>query len=159
MLMPAILLVLGLLEGTLPAFEAFPAEVPPITTPATLDLGSHPLARRYRTILSRAAQQKPDFAGHYTIARIGCGVSCIQVALVDATNGHVYFPTNPDIVQWAGWWHEPHGPQYRLSSRLLVVYGIVGLDSGVYGVSYFVWDGSDFKRLAFRAQDRGSPPE
>jgi hypothetical protein len=159
MLLTAVLLALGVHQGTLPGFADFPADVMAIATPAAPDLGSHPMARRYRTMLSRAAKQRPDFAGHYTIARIGCGVSCIQIAVIDSTNGHVYFPTDPEIVQWAGWWHDPYGPQYLLSGRLLVVYGVVGADSDAYGATYFLWDGSAFKRLAFRARDRGSPPK
>jgi len=156
-LLTAILLAAGLQEA-LPAYEEFPAELASVAAPAPPDLTSHPLARRYRTVLTRSAADGPDFAGRYTVVRIGCGTSCIHIAVVDAISGQVYFPKNLETIQWAGWWHEPYGPQYRGDSRLLVVYGSVG-ESGPYGVTYFLWNGHEFGRLAFMPRDRGSPPE
>jgi hypothetical protein len=156
-LLTAILLAAGIAQAA-PAYEDFPSEPTPIAAPALPDLGSHPLARRYRTVLTRAAANGPNFAGHYTLVRIGCGTSCIHVAVLDAITGQVHFPKNLEIVQWAGWWHTPYGPQYRRHSRLLVVYGSVG-ESQPYGVAYFLWNGHEFGRLAFIPQDRGTPPE
>src|SRR5437867_8720028 len=105
-------------HGTVPQYDEYPASGTSQGIPAAPDLSSHPMAGRYRTVLRDAAKKGPDFAGHYTLVRIGCGTSCVMVALVDAVNGRVYFPRGLHMVQWGGWWHEPYGPEYRLSSRL-----------------------------------------
>jgi hypothetical protein len=159
-----LVLVLALLaslpSGTVPRYEDYPAQ--PYTGPsATPDLNSHPDARRYRTVLRRAARRGANFAGHFTFVAIGCGTSCLMVAVVDGEHGTVFFPQGLTMVQWAGWWHEPYGPQYRLSSRLVVVYGVANKEEteGDYGVSYFLWNGTDFDLLRFEPRDRGRPPE
>jgi hypothetical protein len=148
----------GVDQGALPKYEDYPTEAAFDGLPRAPNLVSHPTARQYRTVLRRETKRGPDFAGHFTIVRIGCGGSCNQIAVVDARTGAVYFPKGLSTVLWGGWWHEPYGPQYRRSSRLLVVYGLANSGVGPYGISYFVWDGQDFTRLAFQEQDPGAPP-
>ena len=158
-MMVASLLVSALLElpPAVPTFEDYP--VPP-------DLTSHPGARRYRTVLRAQAQKGPNFAGHYTLVTIGAGTSTVEVVVLDAKTGRVFFPKAVPLVQWAGWWNQPSGAQYRPTSRLLVVYGWAGEpgsietgDDGLYGVSYFLWEGQDFRRLMVVKRDRGRPPQ
>jgi hypothetical protein len=127
--------------------------------PVEPNLVTHKDARTYRTVLKRQSKEGPNFAGHYTIVRIGCGTSCAKIAVVDAETGHVYFPENVHYVFWAGWWHEPYGPEFRLTSRLLIVYGKVNSEDAPYGVSYFEWTGMEFKLVHFEATDRGQPPQ
>jgi hypothetical protein len=83
------------------------------------------------------------------------------VAVVDVVDGSVFFPPGLRMVQWAGWWHEPHGLQYQVGSRLAVAYGVANEEEtlGHYGVSYLVWNGRDFELVAFEARDRGQPPK
>jgi hypothetical protein len=38
------------------------------------------------------AASGPNFAGHYTLARWGCGAGCVTVAVIDMTTGAVQFP-------------------------------------------------------------------
>ena len=127
--------------------------------PAEPDVATHKEARKYQTMLRQRSKQGPNFAGHYTIVTIGCGTSCAGIAVVDAQTGHVYFPQNLHHVFWAGWWHEPYGPEFKLTSRLLIAYGQVNSEDAPYGVSYFEWTGREFKLLHFEARDRGQPPK
>ena len=154
----ALLFVLGATAHDMPQrHEEYAAEHIFHGVPAAPDLNSHPRARRYRTVLRRAASGGPDFAGHYTLARIGCGASCVEIAVIDAVDGAVYFPRGLRMVQWAGWWHEPHGLDHRLSSRLVKVYGLANREDAPYGVSDLLWTGNDFQLLRFEQRDPGKP--
>lgn len=77
-----------------PRFENYSADVY-AGKPAPLNLRSHRLARMYRTsIREQLHEEGINFAGHYTLAVMGCGTGCSIVAIVDARNGHAYFPTS-----------------------------------------------------------------
>lgn len=66
--------------GPMPRFETFPAG-PVFRGRNHLVLGRNDMA--FRTRLREAAAQKPDFAGHYVLARWGCGTECINGAAID----------------------------------------------------------------------------
>jgi hypothetical protein len=156
----ALVLLLGnVAQAAVPQFEEYPATTEFHGTPAVPDMSGNPTARQYRTVLRQSSMKGPDFAGHYTFVRIGCGTSCALVAVVDAVDGKVRFPSGLRMIEWAGWWHDAYGPEYRLDSRLLVVRGRANTEDGPYGVSYFIWTGEDFKLLSFKKQDPGSPPK
>lgn len=127
--------------------------------PAAPNLSSHEDAGTYRTVLKEQSKKGPNFAGHYTIVVIGCGSSCAKISVVDAMNGHVFFPQNVQQVYWSSWWHEPFGPKFQQNSRLLIVYGQVNSEDNPYGISYYEWKGSDFELIRFESRDRGRPPE
>src|SRR5580765_4664616 len=75
-----------------PRFEDYPADVY-AGKPAPLNLRSHRMARTYRTsIREQLHEQGINFAGHYTIAVMGCGTGCSITAIVDARTGNAYFP-------------------------------------------------------------------
>jgi hypothetical protein len=78
-----------------PRFEDYAAAAAAPGKPAPVNLASHPRAKQFRTALRDGASAGPDFAGHYTIVGWGCGGGCLDFAIVDATNGRVFFP--PDI--------------------------------------------------------------
>lgn len=141
------------------AFEDYAVSTVFQGKPAEPSLSSHSQARTYRTALRNQARKGPNFAGGYTIVQIGCGTGCSLLAVVDARTGRVFFPTGLRDIHWAGWWHDPYGPQYRVSSRLIVVYGQVNSEEAPYGVTYFEWTGTDFKLLRFELRDRGKPPQ
>ena len=159
MLLTLALLVLATTTAAPPAYGDYPAVSAYHGTPSPPDLGSDPMAKRYRSVLRESAKAGPNFAGHYTLVKIGCGSSCFLVAVVDAVDGHVRFPQGLRMIHWAGWWQEPYGPQYQVSSRLLMVYGLANTEDGPYGVSYFLWTGQDFTLLRFERRDPGKPPE
>lgn len=47
--------------------------------------------RLYRTRLREAAQEKPNFAGHYILTAWGCGAGCLMGAVIDANTGKVHW--------------------------------------------------------------------
>src|SRR5204863_7874397 len=92
----------------LPRFEDYSADVY-AGKPASLDLRSPRLARLYRTNIREQLQEEGiNFAGHYTIAVMGCGTGCSITAIVDARNGHAYFPR-----VFEGWSVVPGAYQFR----------------------------------------------
>ena len=157
----SLLLSVALLASTvtLPSFDEFPATKIFKGKPANVNLKTHNEARKYRTALREGIQEGPNFAGHFTVVGIGCGSGCEIIAIVDASNGKVFFPKGLKQVFTAGWWHEPAGPEFKLNSRLLVVHGTANSEDAPYGISYFAWTGTDFKLLRFEPKDRGKPPE
>jgi hypothetical protein len=88
-----------------------------------VDLTSHPRARTYRTLLGTAAHEPPDIAGHYKIVRIGCGTSCVTIAVIDRANKKVFFLKILGVLQWAKWYCKDYGPDYQPDRRLLVIRG------------------------------------
>lgn len=46
--------------------------------------------RMFRTNLSNAAKEPPDFAGHYRIAYWGCGSNCSAGTMVDLKTGDIF---------------------------------------------------------------------
>lgn len=141
------------------AYDQYTVKEVFVGKPATPNLSTHKEAMRYRTVLRNQSKAGPNFAGHYTIVTFGCGTSCAGIAVVDAQTGYVYFPQNLHHVFWEGWWHKPYGPQFKLNSRLLIVYGQVNGEDEPYGISYYEWKRSDFHLLRFEPRDRGRPPE
>jgi len=114
--------------------------------PAPVDFRSHPKARRFRTALKAAAEHGPNFAGHYTILTWGCGTACQELAIIDAENGHVDFPSNlkRDAYDAVKDGTEPF--VYRKDSRLLVVAGSPN-DRERVGLHYYVWTGSELRKI------------
>src|SRR5262245_31419408 len=102
--------------------------------PAPVQLTT-PEARRVRTELQRHTSRPPDFAGHYTIALIGCGSTCSVGAIVDSRTGQVWFPglhvySISDTALLTG-------PEYRLDSELIVMRGQI---NDIYkGIAYYRW--------------------
>ncbi len=94
-----------------PRFSDYPAGPIYHGQPAPVDLQSNVLAPQYRTRLRREASKGPNFAGHYTVVRWGCGTDCTGFAIVDAQTGKVGF-LQPDAAI---------DLDYRLDSDLLVI--------------------------------------
>lgn len=84
-----------------PNFSDYPAAVysGPLAEP---DVRSHARSGKYRTTIRYAAKERPDFAGHYKIARWGCGTDCIGFAIIDSITGKVYHPIT-EIVGGLSW--------------------------------------------------------
>jgi len=91
-------------------------------------------------MLRTAARGDADFAGHWVLAKIGCGASCIQAAAIDKASGHVvWFPTT--ICCWPLAVTEPL--TYRRDSRLLLVQGELN-ETGTASSRAFLFDGVRF---------------
>ncbi|HEX3144745.1 MAG TPA: hypothetical protein VHQ64_12295 [Pyrinomonadaceae bacterium] len=138
-----------------PRFENYSADVY-AGKPAPLNLRSHRLARMYRTsIREQLHEEGINFAGHYTIAVMGCGTGCSITAIVDARNGNAYFPRVLD-----GWLVEPATYEFkedegvrrfRANSRLLKIIGAPRLSAdekwGPGGVYYYEWVNNQLRQL------------
>lgn len=97
--------------STTPQFADHPAEGIYTGAPAQVDFTTEPSARTFRTRITDAAKDGPNFAGHYTVVTWGCGTSCQGNAVVDAESGAIVVY---GIVS-------SYGLSYRLDSDLLIV--------------------------------------
>lgn len=97
-------------------------------------------AHRYRTVIREGARKGPNFSGHYTVVIWGCGTSCAQFAIVDATTGHTYDPPYVGITwgdqqgflkQW--------GLHYQLNSSLFIADGCP--EEKNCAARYYQWNG------------------
>jgi hypothetical protein len=88
--------VAGLLAaaGTSPEFQKFPSEAKLIGRAAAVRM-ENPEARRFRTVLRRAAAEGPNFNGHYRIVYWGGGTGVVSWAVIDLSTGVVWFAPQP----------------------------------------------------------------
>jgi hypothetical protein len=140
-----------------PRFEKYSADVY-AGKPAPLNLRSHRLARMYRTVIREQLQEEGiNFAGHYTIAAMGCGTGCSITAIVDARNGHAYFPR-----VFEGWtsiigdYEFKEGEDtrtFKANSRLIKAIGRPRLSAdekwGPSGVYYYEWVNNQLRQAHF----------
>lgn len=135
---------------------------------APLDLGSHPSARRYRTLMRRQQRDEGvNFAGRYTLATVGCGTGCSIAAVIDARTGRASFPT--ELYGWTsivGDYDPPEGEEwwaYRADSRLLRIIGRPNIGRpgeerhGPSGIYYYEWARGRLRQVSFTPA--GSYPE
>jgi hypothetical protein len=118
-------------------------------TPAAPVLSSQH-ARMFRTQLRNAMKVGPNFAGHYTLARWGCGSGCTSVAIIDAISGQVWFPPfEIEDARTDGGPNCSRSSDFQIDSELLVASGKI---DGRVGVHYFRWRQSRFSSLYFDPQ-------
>lgn len=140
-----------------PRFEDYSAAVY-AGKPAPLKLASHPLARTFRTVIREQLHDEGiNFAGHYTLAVMGCGTGCSITAIVDARNGQAYFP------QVFNGWTSVTGDYifaegedirtFRTNSSLIKVIGRPRLGPterwGPSGVYYYTWKDNQLRQVHF----------
>jgi len=104
--------------------------------------------RMYRTRLTEAAKEKPNFAGHYILTAWGCGAGCLMGAVIDANTGKVYgFPHT--ICCWNDIQRDDKfSPiEFRINSRLVVFSGVRNEAEGDQGTHFYEFDGSNFKLI------------
>jgi hypothetical protein len=129
-----------------PAFEDFAVREPPPAVLAAPDLESHRDARRFRTVLRRAAKDGVTFAGHFTTATIGCGSSCASLVIFDRVSGRIFFPDafqDVSMVDFA----DDGGFRFRRGSRLIVACGDPG-EKEKPACRYYEWTGTSAKLIA-----------
>jgi len=133
-----------------------------------LDLRSHPLARKFRTLIREQMRDAGiNFAGYYTVASMGCGTGCSITAIVDNRNGKAYFPD-----QFNGWtgivgdyeYAENEEPwTYHANSRLLRAIGREHLGPlneehyGPSGIYFYEWKNNRLVRV--KLKPAGSYPD
>ena len=135
---------------------------------AALNLGSHPLARKFRTLIREQMHDAGvNFAGHYTLASMGCGTGCSITAIVDRRNGNAYFPDQ--LNGWTGIvgdykYAENEEPwTFHANSRLLRAIGREHIGDlaeehyGPSGIYYYEWTDNALSRV--KLKPAGSYPE
>lgn len=160
-----------------PTFAQYKTAVKKIRS-INVDLTSHKNARMFRTNLRNAAKGGVNFAGHFILTGWGCGTNCSQWAIIDARNGHVYFPNEFEGVGF-GFCDLPEnampsdapkelpddasGPlYYKAGSRLVVLTGFTGggLDNrrAKCGNYFFEWTGTKLRQLKLVPGKRTETP-
>lgn len=140
---------------------------------APLDLRSHPLARKYRTMIREQLRQEGvNFAGHYTLASAGCGTGCSIGAIIDARTGRAYFPK--ELNGWTsiiGDYDPPEGEDlwtFRPGSRLLRGLGRPNIGKageeryGASGIYYYEWTNNRLRLVKFTqvgSYSKADPPK
>jgi hypothetical protein len=125
-------------------FARYPAERALEGAPAPPKL-STPKARRFRTLLRRAAAEGPNFNGHYRVTHWGQGSNIIEWAVIDLGDGSVWFAPEPDTSCWAPFerdvtdapdWYEIH-----VESALLYLHACRLDDGRTFDTRYvYVWE-------------------
>ena len=115
-----------------------------------------PRSRMFRTVIREGAREGANFAGHYKVVTWGCGTGCVSLAIVDGRTGRVFFPANLLFMESDNIAYEEFGPaddsellKLRLNSRLLVVIGGIDGNPALRGISYFVWQHDQLRRIRF----------
>ena len=135
--------------------------------PAAPDVRSHPRSRLFRTMIREGARNGPNFAGHYTLVFWGCGTGCRQMGIVDARTGRVFHPRNLLSVEdgnldWEGFEAAEKGfdiIRYSIDSKLIRTVGYIDEDDQRRGISWFVWDKEQLRRIRFIHQPGGLTDE
>jgi hypothetical protein len=115
--------------------------------------------RMFRTQLTNAAKEPPNFAGHYRLTFWGCRSQCGAGAVIGLQTGLV-FPPPLDAHEdgWDRWIKSPalfegSAIDFRRDSKLVVLKGGINysevLKANVPDVYYFVWEHSRFRQLLF----------
>ena len=137
LLIPLVLVAMQIGSPRAPRFADYPATVGFPGNPATPNLTSGE-AQRFRTQLSRQSAAGPNFAGHFTFARWGCGAGCVTGAIIDALTGQVWFPNFviEDVIE-QGRIVVDHTTEFHLDSELVVATGAVNGQGA--GTAYLRW--------------------
>lgn len=139
------------ISESVPKFEDFPISIVFKGQPAPPILETSG-DRLFRTMIRKDAKKGPNFAGHYTIARWGCGSYCVSMALIDAKTGTIQRSDPFGILgHFSGNYHgdtpDKDAPQleFQLNSRLLIVRGCPEDEN--CGTYFYEWTNSKFQLL------------
>jgi hypothetical protein len=103
--------------------------------------------RMFRTRLRRAAQEKPNFAGHYIFTAWGCGTRCLMGAVIDARTGKTYW-WDFSLCCWGDDVGEKWGPiEFRLESKLIVFIGARNENENDDGAHFYKFENGRFVHL------------
>lgn len=155
--------------GGPPRFEDYPIalqameEAPAAPAPAPLVFAT-PEARRFRARLRAAAQQDPNFAGHYVLTTWDCGPQCLVGAAVDVRNGEVTWL--PEVTLHASHASDASDAEllqasepvrFRKNSRLIVFEGARQQNAEDHGVHYYEIRGNELVHVQSIAKQKGNP--
>jgi hypothetical protein len=142
-----------------PRFEDYPVTENWNPPPAPLKLTTRS-ERMFKTRLTEAAKEPPNFAGQYRITYWGCGSNCSASALVDLATGDVIPPplAKSNGAGWERWimctaCFEGADDEFHLNSRLMIVRCGLNyseqLQKNVPDTYYFVLEHGHFRQLLF----------
>jgi hypothetical protein len=152
----------------LPRFEDYPVTEVWHGTPAPLKVVTRS-ERMFKTQLTKAVNEAPNFAGHYRFTYWGCGSNCGAGALIDLKTGDVFPPPlGANGAGWSRWIISPalfdgSGIESHLESRLVIIRSGINyserLQKNVPDAHYFVWEDNRFSRILFiSGKQLGSKP-
>jgi hypothetical protein len=143
----------GLMAQTaVPKFEDFPVKEIFKGTPAK-PVFRTASQRMFRTRIREGAAAGPNFAGHYAIARWGCGSFCESIEIIDSKTGIVhdgpfgilgfmpvdeYQDVNVDDLT-----PDRLGVEFKINSRLLIARGCE--EDKDCASFFYEWTGTQFK--------------
>jgi hypothetical protein len=110
----------------------------------------------FRTRIREGAEEGPNFAGHYTITKWGCGTGCFSFVITDAITGVTYYP--PISIVGLGHYLDPHqGLDFVVDSRLLILDGCP--EDRDCATHYYKWERNRLMRLKRVPNPKGFPGE
>ena len=121
-------------------FQQYPAAIDFTGKPARPILDT-PLEHVYRTQVRKG----PNFAGHFTIAKWGCGAPCVKFVIIDVRSGTIY---DPGLT--VGCSDKNGGDasvQFKLTSRLIVTTGFS--EKFGCGTDFYEWNGKQLILLHY----------
>lgn len=142
-----------------PKWEDYPAIEPIWKGPNAAPKLIRSDERMFRTNITKAAKEPPDFAGHYRFADWGCGSVCAAGALIDLKTGIIYPP--PKITKSAAGWSrwifaggfvEGSYLETHPDSRLAITREQARDDE--QKVRYWEWTGSGFRLIMERVEKK-----
>jgi len=133
-------------QTRIPQFKDFPAQGKYAGKNAPVIITGED--RMYRTRLKEAAQEQPNFAGHYVLAAWGCGAGCLMGAVIDVNTGKVHwFPHS--ICCWNDTGRDDNFTPivFRLNSRLVVFIGLRNEQDSDQGAHFYEFAKTGFKYI------------
>jgi hypothetical protein len=134
-----------------PRFADFPA-APVYTGKSAAPVLATREAREYRTVLRQAASGKVNFAGHYILAKWGCGSSCVMGGIIDARSGQVTMLPFTTCC-WKETHHNFEPIEVRATGRLIVFSGERNEKEGDMGRHFYVFQNGKLRFLHTVASD------
>ena len=129
---------------------------------ANPNLKTDPDSYGYRTRIREGCDiDTINFAGHYTIVEWGCGMECVEMAVVDRITGRVFYSTKYIPFDTAdGHWLS----QYKKDSRMIIVNSGVLEDYPGYCMqtwqkpAVYEWKGNGFVKLKNAFKENTTTP-
>jgi hypothetical protein len=119
---------------------------------AALDLASEPRAAPFMAELEQAALGASNFAGWFTLVRVGCSVQCARVAIIDRTSGAIALPEALSQGLGSLPCHPERELDFREDSRLIE---FSRQEAEAVVTDYLLWD-TEQRKLAPLTQYRRS---
>ncbi len=101
--------------------------------------------QRFKTRILEASRLGVQFAGHYGVAKWGCGTSCVEIALVNLADGRVCRGPFEVLTYGQAFNYDggPGGLEYHADSELLVARGCP--NEAHCATYYYVWNERQYK--------------